>query len=425
MKPAIDRRLCRGAVLIALIGAQSLFPAAWAGQPAEERPEEILSWRHNVLAPERYVDLAAQWEAFVGRHPADAAAWVEWGDALRYSGRRDEAKEKYDKAFEVDSTSAPAVSALCAMESSEMDAGGAWPKLHGRLLRAMERDPSYGEIYYTLWKSSLILGDEALAGESLREMVRTGDMPRPLFDYGHNMIMGAPQNAVLLTNGDNDTYPPLAYQALTGLRPDVTIVNLALLNTSWYIHRLHRLGVPMAIDEAGIDGLKHMEGKFISAQVQELIFRGAQSAAPPRPLFYSVTVPKGNRVLACKLVLEGLGQRIVAAEGEEIATEELDVERTRELLDLVYRIEGMTDPLIDWRREGAVASLGKNYAASLWMIARHFLKNGRPAEGGAYGYRAAALLAFQHDSAWLDEIFADWAALDPASPLLARARALR
>ena len=87
-------------------------------------------------------------------------------------------------------------------------------------------------------------------------MVETGDMPRPLLDYGYNMIAGAPPNAIILTNGDNDTYPPLAMQVLRGLRPDVAIVNLSLLNTTWYIRYQRDHGVPIPLTDAVIDTLR-------------------------------------------------------------------------------------------------------------------------------------------------------------------------
>ncbi len=69
-------------------------------------------------------------------------------------------------------------------------------------------------------------------------------------DFAHDILQSVEPYGILITAGDNDTFPLWYAQEVEGIRRDVTLANLSLMNTEWHLRQLRRRQTP-EFDPAG------------------------------------------------------------------------------------------------------------------------------------------------------------------------------
>jgi len=295
----------------------------------------------------------------------------------------------------------------------------------------------------TLWKSKpvrvvLLIFMCLLPVSNLISQYRVHDRSQEFIalDYGLNFLNSVEENAIIFTNGDNDTFPLWYAQAvedpyskeniypardvyptkeskeaiakameyknkcLKGIRKDVSVANLSLLNTSWYIRQLRdQEGILFNIPDDQLDELepRRIEEPLVIPGPPDNPSMGFTMDIPPtaewrtNEPFYRVSdlavmqIVKDNYgkrpiyfAVTCESYVnfndyvrnEGMVGRIVSTPKEE----QIDPERLLHNIDVVYNYRSIEDPRV--YKDDNMRRLVMNYGSGFVRAANYYIDTG-------------------------------------------------
>lgn len=243
------------------------------------------------------------------------------------------------------------------------------------------------------------------------------------YDYAYNILNSADPNAVLFTNGDNDTFPVWCLQEVYGIRKDVRVANLSLLNTPWYIRQLRdKMNVPMRLSDRDINSLIHyrLPDNSIRRIQDQMVDEILTANRWEQNINFAVTVSANSRTyqqrpLDDHLVMSGLVYRLV----RDSLPNRVDLDRMKDLVLNEFKFRGLNDDAV-YKDENTMRMIG-NFTSTFLMITDTLRRAGRFEEAEHYALRSLDYLPDESEAyLYLTTMYADAGRKDRLDSLAAR-----
>jgi len=265
-----------------------LIPFYTVNQAFSQKPEKVYSFVKVDKPFDWFINQAELWKKAIDSDTRNADAWLNFYAANRMASRIDFdawQKKKGPGFMELNEIVLKMEKAVPG--SYEYYDVRTWNDGYqnednaGLILKAYAMAPERTEIYSSLVNYFEMKRDHEHEAEICRKWFDSNDLSPNLLNYNYNVLMSLDDNGIVITNGDNDTYPLWILQYALGIKKNVVVVNINMVTVDSYRKKL--------FEENGIpaDGLRAQENPS-----QEMIIRHLITSSG-RPVYFANTLSTG------------------------------------------------------------------------------------------------------------------------------------
>lgn len=310
-----------------------------------------------------YLSQAEVWRAKATENKKDATAWFNYYKAERYSNYTATSKEiSLDEQKKLDAI-------LDKMGESVENSfeynylmyvnGKNNPVLFSYLEKAYKSKPDNAETYDDFIGYYEMTGDKSKEKEFCSKLAQSKTIEDELYSYNHNVLLSLDKNAIIFTNGNDDTYPLFVLQSAS--RTDVSILNIDLLQNATYASAQFK--------NHGLSGDSACLLVSEPAKFYEYITR----KNPDKPIYFALTIPKNNlEPISSNLYLTGLAYKYSKSGFDNLTVLKNNWET---VFNISYLFDNETR-YSSLKYNSAVNKMNMNYIMPMAVLFREYISKG-------------------------------------------------
>lgn len=329
-----------------------------------QQAEKIFSITEKRYPLEYYHQQVTLWKAILDDSPSDTGAWENYYAASRMANLL---TDTGDRPYDLDEILADA--ALAIPQTFTYNYLAYWnytpqPKFKKYLQKAYQIDPNRPEIYDGLMLVSEQEGNRDSRRQFSKKNFDSGNIDEGVLTWNYNQLLSVEDNAVLITFGDNDTYPSWVLQDVKEVKPNVAILNIHLLKDYRYrVQAFEQYGLPPL--KMGTEMAVLNSKDTLMAALDQLVNQ------EKRPVYFGVATPESVRErYAGNLYLVGMAFKYSKTDFDNLTILEKNVEEKFLLDDLKTQLKKED-------RHSVLPRLNANYLPGFLLLYDHYQQQGK------------------------------------------------
>jgi hypothetical protein len=332
---------------------------------AAQNPEPIYSFAVVRKSSEYYKQQATLWKKEIDKNKHNANAWYNYYRVNRNILGTDTTDHRDWK-----------VKQKSQMDLVEQMGKEVPMSFEFNLCKWMMSGNNYSDIKYLKAAAELgkhrieICNDMINWGEIERNITRRNEFAKKylesnqsspgMLNYNYNVLIGLKKNAIILTCGDNDTYPLWQLQA-TGIRTDVTVINLSLIEIDSYREKLFKELEIVKLDSEEINRLRKSDSNF-----SEVFINHITKYSLNHPVYIGLTVDlEYAKSIQDSLYLVGMAYEYSTSNIDNVAVLRYNFEQ-------VYALDYLTTHFYNDISEELSKEINANYIVPMLKLFTHY-----------------------------------------------------